>query len=555
EHVASQVGAKRQEKATSKEAAVAAEPEAASTALPIPRRKPLPKAEPTAERRAQLPVPSVERPELRRALEVVARKPWSKIRWPHNFTALHLAAQLGSSEVVEFLLEATAAPSLQTQDERGRTPLDIAKKHGFSALEELLAPPTSPSRGSRTSALSFGHLGRRIGGLSPPSATPTSGNAVSSMAEPKKASPNKYTHWDPFKKQWAAGKMATRWTGERYVDVLREVLRIRDRNPDDLGLLELRGEVARLRAENSAWLSERKAGVGPGGSAEAHGAAAARGFGLTGPLDERQLVKYMKQVDMFGREKVLSKLEDSPNVGGMALDSAKALKAMEQIEMAIRLCESRTKDTFEDNSVETAEPDPVPPEEAAAAAHAGSGGRSQPGPQDAAAAAPEAAPASAPAPSKGPGKGKKGPPPPKAGGATPAAEVAPAAGPAKGPPAKGGKGGGPPGAKAKGAKGGSKAGAAAVELKKPKVEPAKPMKPLWWTRLNFGAQLKQGETVWDEVSDLSDMLPIDELVERFAKRHRPPSRRCRKPSARRRRRSSTSRSSRTLRPDKTRSWP
>jgi len=80
-----------------------------------------------------------ETSELQRALEMVARKSWSKIRWPHSFTALHLAAEIGSSEVVRYLLAATAAPSLQTRDAKGRTPLDIAKKHAQPELEELLA--------------------------------------------------------------------------------------------------------------------------------------------------------------------------------------------------------------------------------------------------------------------------------------------------------------------------------------------------------------------------------------------------------------------------------
>jgi len=49
------------------------------------------------------------------------------------------------------------------------------------------------------------------------------------------------------------------------------------------------------------------------------------------------------------------------------------------------------------------------------------------------------------------------------------------------------------------------------------VKPEKAMKPLWWSKMLFGAQLKKGETIWDEVKDDMEKLPIPELAERFSK--------------------------------------
>ena len=49
------------------------------------------------------------------------------------------------------------------------------------------------------------------------------------------------------------------------------------------------------------------------------------------------------------------------------------------------------------------------------------------------------------------------------------------------------------------------------------MKPEKPMKPLWWRKMLFGAQLKKGETIWDEVKDDMDKLPLEELTERFSK--------------------------------------
>jgi len=53
-------------------------------------------------------------------------------------------------------------------------------------------------------------------------------------------------------------------------------------------------------------------------------------------------------------------------------------------------------------------------------------------------------------------------------------------------------------------------------FKKPRLTPARQMKALWWTRLNFGRQLKS-ESVWDMVDDVIDDLPLEIVEERFAK--------------------------------------
>merc|ERR1712039_148552 len=108
-----------------------------------------------------------------------------------------------------------------------------------------------------------------------------------------------------------------------------------------------------------------------------------------------------------------------------------------------------------------------------------------------------------------PGKGK-GPPAP--GGKGP-----PALPNGKGPLARGGKGGPPaPGGKAApGAKTEAKAGAGGrFEPTKPKVTPTRQMKPLWWNRMLHGAQMKKGETVWDEVTDDVGLLDIEKLEDR-----------------------------------------
>ena len=54
-------------------------------------------------------------------------------------TPLHHAARLGRLDIVRWLLENGAAPSLETRNVRGRTPLQMAQKFGpHLALEAEL---------------------------------------------------------------------------------------------------------------------------------------------------------------------------------------------------------------------------------------------------------------------------------------------------------------------------------------------------------------------------------------------------------------------------------
>lgn len=94
-----------------------------------------------AEERAKLVIPEGLRPELQKSLQAVIRRGWSKIKFPHDFTPLHLAARLGSLEAVELLLKARGQMGLSQRDDRGMLPLDYAKHKNFTELLPLLQPP------------------------------------------------------------------------------------------------------------------------------------------------------------------------------------------------------------------------------------------------------------------------------------------------------------------------------------------------------------------------------------------------------------------------------
>lgn len=52
---------------------------------------------------------------------------------------------------------------------------------------------------------------------------------------------------------------------------------------------------------------------------------------------------------------------------------------------------------------------------------------------------------------------------------------------------------------------------------KPVRKPKTQMKALWWTKLVIGDKIKKGETIWDKVTDDTDLIPLDELEKRFSK--------------------------------------
>ncbi|CAJ1330220.1 unnamed protein product, partial [Effrenium voratum] len=283
------------------------------------------------------------------------------------------------------------------------------------------------------------------------------------------------------------------------------------------------------------------------------------------PLTEEMLGRYLKELDLFGSQKVNDKLMDSTLAGGQEFSAEEAAAAMKQLEMIKRLAAAQVATSQAPPSEEKAE--------APEAATQGKGGKGPPkgkskGPPppgakssapaaedtDAPEAKEEPEPSAVPKPAgkakgKGPpppgGKGKgpppgeakeeskeepkeeaatpkkgkgKGPPPPGGKGPPAPAGKGPPAPAGKGPPAPGGKGPAPAGAKgAKGAKGGKGGKAAAPLETKPAVKPAQPMKPLWWTKMLFGSQLQKGDTIWDEVKDDMEKIPLEELTERFSK--------------------------------------
>jgi len=99
--------------------------------------QPRPK-EPTPEERKLFEVPQNLRPDMQRACEDIIRKGWQKIKWSHDFTALHLAARSGSVDGVTFLMKATAWPGLSREDDKGNTPLDYARDKGHADVAKLL---------------------------------------------------------------------------------------------------------------------------------------------------------------------------------------------------------------------------------------------------------------------------------------------------------------------------------------------------------------------------------------------------------------------------------
>ncbi|CAD7963983.1 unnamed protein product [Amoebophrya sp. A120] len=266
-----------------------------------------------------------------------------------------------------------------------------------------------------------------------------------------------------------------------------------------------------------------------------------------GALHDDQCETYGKQLEAVGMHKLRAKLQESRMAGGLNLELHDAALAVEQllfragkggahgIRDGILHAEGLVKIVGgsmspQASAVQSPVAGPVP---------------AFPGGKPGAPAAKGAPPVvkGAPPPGKGApagllagiqAKGGKGAAPPPGKGAAPPGKGA-AAPPGKGGAAPPGKGKAAPAKGAAAAKGGAKDGAATASkggknktaidptLKKPGIIPPKPMKPLWWSRLNFGRNIKDGETVWEGIEDFcptllqEDSTAMLDFVERFSK--------------------------------------
>jgi hypothetical protein len=75
---------------------------------------------------------------LNKVMHLVVSSGWNRITWRCDYTALHLAAELGRTEVVPLLV--VMRGDLEAKDSKGRTPMDVAKSRGgdvaaFSPLQ------------------------------------------------------------------------------------------------------------------------------------------------------------------------------------------------------------------------------------------------------------------------------------------------------------------------------------------------------------------------------------------------------------------------------------
>jgi hypothetical protein len=205
---------------------------------------------------------------------------------------------------------------------------------------------------------------------------------------------------------------------------------------------------------------------------------------LIGPLNEADIALYYKQLQQLGEDEVMKKLMEKELSGGLGLTVEDARSAIGQLRAVGRILGGQADS--KDGAKGAKGPSKGPPLKGE-----GKGETKGPG---------------AKGKGKGPplpqGKGgtsRKGPPPPGKG------KVPPTKGKAEGKGKKGDKGG-------KGSTN-SFAGTGAAKAAS-KVQ----LKPLWWTKFVKGVNLKDGETtVWDHVECDMNILPVEEMVAKYAK--------------------------------------
>lgn len=283
-----------------------------------------------------------------------------------------------------------------------------------------------------------------------------------------------------------------------------------------------------------------------------------------GPLQADQVDTYSKQLQVVGEKRLMKKLMENRMVGGLDLEEMDAALAVEQLLFrdgkgaADGIDEQLRHGRLGAAGSGGAWAGPPAAEAAAAAAPVsavggkkgsappvpggkggappvpggkggappvpgGKGGPPVPGGKGGAPPVPGGKGGAPPVPGKGgaPGVPGKGGAPAVPGGkpGVPGKPGPPAKGGAAGPPAKGGA------AVSKGGKkGAAKGGGAVSDSKRPHIKPPKPMKPLWWTKIEIGkGGVNPGDTIWDDVVDYNLKLlciggPLEEdVLNRFSK--------------------------------------
>ena len=83
---------------------------------------------------------------VRQALEALRETGWTEAECGNEAMPLHWASKYGRADVCSFLLSVGGEPPLLLEDERGRTPLELAQQYGFSAVAAALREPTRTAR-------------------------------------------------------------------------------------------------------------------------------------------------------------------------------------------------------------------------------------------------------------------------------------------------------------------------------------------------------------------------------------------------------------------------
>eukprot|EP00928_Gymnodinium_smaydae_P029427 TRINITY_DN22168_c0_g1_i2.p1 TRINITY_DN22168_c0_g1~~TRINITY_DN22168_c0_g1_i2.p1 ORF type:complete len:1171 (-),score=263.01 TRINITY_DN22168_c0_g1_i2:185-3697(-) len=485
---------------------------------------------PSKSQTAELPAGLDER--LVKPCQVVASKGMHPDKWPHKHTPLHLAAKLGSVVGVKFLLDVSASPALDVVDDLGKTPLDYAKVVDDPKLVAVLsgtqAIEITPAM--QMAIDKFRRLGKKgtteLDGLtSEKELTPVMQMALARFKAMGKRAGTRTMH----------DSEATQQEAHQEVELDKaRAWALKDKDPDTLGLKDLKI----LLMESEAERAKLQKLVDSGSSLST---GEAKG-GVQSPLDPSGFEEFLPQLKNHSREVVLDKLRQPAIAGGAGLSDGDAHVAISQLEFLARIIAEtnlvfKDRDDKEDSNptVGKGKPQgPSPPGGKGRSPDAGAKGKKGapplPGQKGSAEHVDEDAPQPKgqgkkapppPPPGKGekaqppppPGKGGKAAPPPPPGKGGKAPPPPPPGKGEKGPPPPGGKGakGPPPGVgKGKGKKG-------RVEPSKPVVKPKEAMKSLQWTRLLIGDKLEKGCTIWDLVPDLTDAVPVDEMVARFSK--------------------------------------
>lgn len=328
-------------------------------------------------RLAKLNVPQ----NLKGVLTDIVEKGWHEIKWPGGYTALHLAAQKGNVQILDFCMAAGAAESLTSIDQYNHSPMNYAVQHRHEEVIQKIQQYLDAEKRTQAAAAKAASKQQEAANKDslPADLDPKLRAAVDAVLDrgwSRLKWPNGYNALhlaagfgsvpaikvlleasaEPgLNQRDNHGKVPLAYAeekhfGEDVIELLRPKMEKGDSvssfsfmlateestsQVEETDVVKLQAEVKQLRTKVG-----RREGIGPGGA----------GVSVNRYMSDETFLTYLGIFQARGAEEVIAKLNGPKLTGGLELSDVAALDALEQIKFVAQMLKMRIQVEVENYS-------------------------------------------------------------------------------------------------------------------------------------------------------------------------------------------------------------